>query len=159
MSVTAQRNARVPRELSSSCQVQRIAFGKYHQGEHGCAVTATNRGDWDRVVGIGCEGLRPARSDARGGGGGGGECRPSTRGGAGGHRGCARGADHGTRASQSDARGDLHERPPPYHSTLELPIDFPWLRGPRGGSAAAERGAAEYHYTVQRDAAGPDAAA
>jgi len=47
--------------------------------------------------------------------------------------------------------------PPPYHSTLEIPFDFPWLRGPRIGSAQAARVAAEYHYTFQRAAAALDA--
>jgi cobalt-zinc-cadmium efflux system outer membrane protein len=47
--------------------------------------------------------------------------------------------------------------PPPYHSTLELPIDFPWLRGPRVGSASAARTAAQYRYTFQRAAAALDA--
>lgn len=47
--------------------------------------------------------------------------------------------------------------PPPYHSTLELPIDFPWLRGPRIGSARAARAAAQYHYTFQRASAALDA--
>ena len=47
--------------------------------------------------------------------------------------------------------------PPPYHSTLELPIDFPWLRGPRVGSATAARTAARYHYAFQRAAAALDA--
>jgi cobalt-zinc-cadmium efflux system outer membrane protein len=47
--------------------------------------------------------------------------------------------------------------PPPYHSTLELPIDFPWLRGPRIGSATAARTAAQYHYTFQRASAALDA--
>src|SRR5437868_7053669 len=46
---------------------------------------------------------------------------------------------------------------PPYHSTLELPIDFPWLRGPRVGSASAARTAAQYHYSFQRAAAALDA--
>src|SRR5205085_2665615 len=46
---------------------------------------------------------------------------------------------------------------PPYHSTLGLPIDFPWLRGPRVGSAAAARTAAQYHYSFQRAAAALDA--
>ena len=46
---------------------------------------------------------------------------------------------------------------PPYHSTLELPLDFPWLRGPRVGSAAAARGAAQYHYAFQRASAVLDA--
>jgi cobalt-zinc-cadmium efflux system outer membrane protein len=47
--------------------------------------------------------------------------------------------------------------PPPYHSTLEIPIDFPWLRGPRVGAATAARTAAQYHYTFQRAAAALDA--
>jgi cobalt-zinc-cadmium efflux system outer membrane protein len=47
--------------------------------------------------------------------------------------------------------------PPPYHSTVELPIDFPWLRGPRVGSASAARVAAQYHYTFQRAAAALEA--
>src|SRR6185312_10038979 len=47
--------------------------------------------------------------------------------------------------------------PPPYHSTLELPFDFPWLRGPRVGSATAARTAAQYHYSFQRAAAALDA--
>ncbi|MFL5616001.1 MAG: TolC family protein [Gemmatimonadaceae bacterium] len=47
--------------------------------------------------------------------------------------------------------------PPPYHSTLEIPIDFPWLRGPRVGAASAARTAAQYHYTFQRAAAALDA--
>src|SRR5256714_388054 len=46
---------------------------------------------------------------------------------------------------------------PPYHPPLELPLDFPWLRGPRVGSAAAARGAAQYHYAFQRAAAVLDA--
>jgi cobalt-zinc-cadmium efflux system outer membrane protein len=46
---------------------------------------------------------------------------------------------------------------PPYHTTLELPLDFPWLRGPRVGSAAAARTAAQYHYAFQRAAAALDA--
>src|SRR2546423_9187406 len=46
---------------------------------------------------------------------------------------------------------------PPYHSTLELPLHFPWLRGPRVGSAAAARGAAQYHYAFQRASAVLDA--
>src|SRR4051812_43844280 len=36
--------------------------------------------------------------------------------------------------------------PPPYHASLEIPIDFPWLRGARVGSARAARVAAQYHY-------------
>jgi cobalt-zinc-cadmium efflux system outer membrane protein len=47
--------------------------------------------------------------------------------------------------------------PPPYHSTLSLPIDFPWLRGPRIGSAVAARTAAQYHYAFQRASAALDA--
>jgi cobalt-zinc-cadmium efflux system outer membrane protein len=47
--------------------------------------------------------------------------------------------------------------PPPYHSSLELPIDFPWLRGPRVGSATAARTAAQYHYSFQRATAALDA--
>lgn len=47
--------------------------------------------------------------------------------------------------------------PPPYHSTLELPIDFPWLRGPRVGAASAAQTAARYHYAFQRAAAALDA--
>lgn len=47
--------------------------------------------------------------------------------------------------------------PPPYHSTLELPLDFPWLRGPRVGSASAARTAAEYHYAFMRASAALDA--
>jgi cobalt-zinc-cadmium efflux system outer membrane protein len=47
--------------------------------------------------------------------------------------------------------------PPPYHTSLELPIDFPWLRGPRVGSAVAARTAAQYHYSFQRAAAALDA--
>ena len=46
---------------------------------------------------------------------------------------------------------------PPYHATLEFPIDFPWLRGPRVGSATAARAAAQYHYTFQRATAALDA--
>ena len=46
--------------------------------------------------------------------------------------------------------------PPPYHTNLEVPIDFPWLRGPRVGSATAARTAAEYHYSFQRAAAALD---
>jgi len=40
---------------------------------------------------------------------------------------------------------------------LELPIDFPWLRGPRVGSAVAARTAAQYRYSFQRAAAALDA--
>jgi cobalt-zinc-cadmium efflux system outer membrane protein len=46
---------------------------------------------------------------------------------------------------------------PQYHSTLEFPLDFPWLRGPRIGSASAARTAAQYHYTFQRAGAALDA--
>src|SRR5690242_5815797 len=47
--------------------------------------------------------------------------------------------------------------PPPYHTSLEIPVDFPWLRGPRVGSATAARTAAQYHYSFQRAAAALDA--
>lgn len=47
--------------------------------------------------------------------------------------------------------------PPPYHSTLEIPLDFPWLRGARVGSAEAARTAAQYHFAFQRAAAALDA--
>lgn len=47
--------------------------------------------------------------------------------------------------------------PPPYHSTLEIPLDFPWLRGARIGAATAARTAAEYHYAFQRASAALDA--
>jgi cobalt-zinc-cadmium efflux system outer membrane protein len=46
---------------------------------------------------------------------------------------------------------------PSYHTTVELPIDFPWLRAPRVGSARAARIAAQYLYTFQRAAAALDA--
>jgi cobalt-zinc-cadmium efflux system outer membrane protein len=46
---------------------------------------------------------------------------------------------------------------PPYHSTLEIPLDFPWLRGPRVGSATAARIAAQLRYSFQRAAAALDA--
>jgi len=46
---------------------------------------------------------------------------------------------------------------PSYHTTVELPIDFPWLRAPRVGSARAARTAAQYVYTFQRAAAALDA--
>src|SRR5690349_8550114 len=36
--------------------------------------------------------------------------------------------------------------PPPYHLTLEFPLDFPWLRGPRVASATAAQTAAQYRY-------------
>lgn len=47
--------------------------------------------------------------------------------------------------------------PPPYHAALDIPLDFPWLRGPRIGSANAARAAAQYHYSFQRAAAALDA--
>jgi outer membrane protein, heavy metal efflux system len=47
--------------------------------------------------------------------------------------------------------------PPPYHTTLEIPLDFPWLRGARIGSAEAARTAARYHFAFQRAAAALDA--
>src|SRR5690348_7084191 len=47
--------------------------------------------------------------------------------------------------------------PPPYHTSLEIPVDFPWLRGPRVGSATAARTAAQNHYCFQRAAAALDA--
>lgn len=47
--------------------------------------------------------------------------------------------------------------PPPYHSTLEIPLDFPWLRGARIGSATAARTAAQYRFAFQRAAAALDA--
>ena len=46
---------------------------------------------------------------------------------------------------------------PSYHTTVELPIDFPWLRAPRVGSARAARTAAQYNYAFQRAAAALDA--
>lgn len=46
---------------------------------------------------------------------------------------------------------------PSYHTTVEWPIDFPWLRGPRVGSARAARAAAQYNYAFQRAAAALDA--
>ena len=46
---------------------------------------------------------------------------------------------------------------PSYHTILELPIDFPWLRAPRVGSARAARTAAQYNYAFQRAAAALDA--
>jgi cobalt-zinc-cadmium efflux system outer membrane protein len=46
---------------------------------------------------------------------------------------------------------------PPYHASLEFPIDFPWLRGPRVGSATAARTAAQYHFAFQRAAVALDA--
>lgn len=46
---------------------------------------------------------------------------------------------------------------PSYHAGLEWPIDFPWLRGPRVGSARAARAAAQYNYTFDRAAAALDA--
>jgi cobalt-zinc-cadmium efflux system outer membrane protein len=46
---------------------------------------------------------------------------------------------------------------PPYHATLEIPIDFPWLRAPRVGSAEAARTAAGYHFAFQRASAALDA--
>ena len=46
---------------------------------------------------------------------------------------------------------------PQYHASLELPVDFPWLRGPRIGSAEAARAAAQYRYTFARAAAALDA--
>lgn len=47
--------------------------------------------------------------------------------------------------------------PPPYHTTLEIPLDFPWLRGARVGSAEAARTAARYHFAFQRASAALDA--
>jgi cobalt-zinc-cadmium efflux system outer membrane protein len=47
--------------------------------------------------------------------------------------------------------------PPPYHSTLEIPLDFPWLRGARVGSAKAARTAAQYRYAFERASAALDA--
>jgi cobalt-zinc-cadmium efflux system outer membrane protein len=46
---------------------------------------------------------------------------------------------------------------PSYHTTVEWPIDFPWLRAPRVGSARAARTAAQFNYTFQRAAAALDA--
>jgi cobalt-zinc-cadmium efflux system outer membrane protein len=46
---------------------------------------------------------------------------------------------------------------PKFHSTLEFPLDFPWLRGPRIGSATASRTSAQYHYSFQRAGAALDA--
>ena len=47
--------------------------------------------------------------------------------------------------------------PPPYHTSLEIPLDFPWLRGARVGSAEAARTAARYHFAFQRASAALDA--
>ena len=47
--------------------------------------------------------------------------------------------------------------PPQYHASLDLPIDFPWLRGVRVGSAEAARLAAQYRYAFARAAAALDA--
>ena len=47
--------------------------------------------------------------------------------------------------------------PPQYHASLDFPIDFPWLRGVRVGSAEAARLAAQYRFTFARAAAALDA--
>lgn len=47
--------------------------------------------------------------------------------------------------------------PPPRHATLEIPLDFPWLRGARVGSARAARTAAQYRYAFERASAALDA--
>jgi len=46
---------------------------------------------------------------------------------------------------------------PQYHASLDVPIDFPWLRGARIGSAVAARIAARYRFTFARAIAALDA--
>ncbi|HEY2375848.1 MAG TPA: TolC family protein [Gemmatimonadaceae bacterium] len=46
---------------------------------------------------------------------------------------------------------------PTRHATLEFPLDFPWLRAPRVGSANAALAAAQYQYTFTRASAALDA--
>jgi cobalt-zinc-cadmium efflux system outer membrane protein len=46
---------------------------------------------------------------------------------------------------------------PTYHASMEFPLDFPWLRGPRVGSANAALSAAQYQFVYARAAAALDA--
>ena len=46
---------------------------------------------------------------------------------------------------------------PNYHTTAELPLDLPWIRGVRVGSAQTARDAARLRYTFERAAAALDA--
>src|SRR5690348_13387163 len=39
---------------------------------------------------------------------------------------------------------------PRYHAILDLPLDWPWLRAPRVGSAAAANAAAQYRVALER---------
>ena len=46
---------------------------------------------------------------------------------------------------------------PQYHVTLDLPFDYPWLRGTRVAAAEATRAAAHYRYAFERAAVALDA--
>lgn len=46
---------------------------------------------------------------------------------------------------------------PQYHFTLDVPFDYPWLRGTRVAAAEATRAAARYRYAFERAAAALDA--
>ena len=46
---------------------------------------------------------------------------------------------------------------PQYHVTLDLPFDYPWLRGTRVAAAEATRAAARYRYAFERAAVALDA--
>ena len=46
---------------------------------------------------------------------------------------------------------------PQYHLTLDLPFDYPWLRGTRVAAAEATRSAARYRYAFERAAVALDA--
>lgn len=46
---------------------------------------------------------------------------------------------------------------PQYHTTLELPIDYPWVRGPRVRAAEATREAAQLRFSFERASVALDA--
>src|SRR5947208_9604540 len=48
--------------------------------------------------------------------------------------------------------GSYSKDTPNYHALGELPLDLPWLRGPRIGSAESARDAARYRFTFARAA-------
>ena len=48
--------------------------------------------------------------------------------------------------------GSYTKDPPNYHALADLPLDMPWLRSPRIGSAEAARDAARYRFAFERAA-------
>jgi len=57
------------------------------------------------------------------------------------------------------AAASYTEDSPQHHVSLELPLDFPWLRGPRIGAAEAARAASRLRFAFEREGARFDAEA